>query len=223
MKLWKVVLCGMLCFLLASAVLRPIRSEAVEIETVYLDPAGGSDSADGLSEKTALKTYDAAYEKIKTAGGGTIVFLSTLNITKETQFPATDETVPVVLTSKTGAEGISAGVTFRFGAPTKLENMTVTLTAASSSCTIYGEGKKLTIGENVTSAGTGGYYFSLSGGKHYETHLLKTVKAYDNSEIVAVGAQAPLNTVKISDANLQAVKKGMHDLTTSTQIGRAHV
>lgn len=56
----------------------------------------------------------------------------------------------------------------------------------------------------------------VSGGKHYETHLLKTVKAYDNSEIVAVGAQAPLNTVKISDANLQAVKKGMHDLTTST-------
>jgi len=56
----------------------------------------------------------------------------------------------------------------------------------------------------------------VSGGKHYETHLLKAVKSYDNSEVIAVGSQNLLNTVKISDANLQAVKKGMYDLTKTT-------
>jgi len=56
----------------------------------------------------------------------------------------------------------------------------------------------------------------VSGGEHYETHLLKAVKSYDNSEVVAVGTQAPVNTVSISDETLAAVKKGMHDLTTST-------
>lgn len=167
MKIWKSLFCSILCCVLVLAVVQPIRSAAVTTATVYLDPAGGSDSADGLSENTAVKTYDTAYGKIKTAGGGTIVFLSTLKITQETQFPSSDEAVPVVLTSKTGAEGISSGSTFRFGAPTKLENMTVALTTASTNCTIYGEGKKLTIGENVNSVGTGGYYFSLAGGKRY--------------------------------------------------------
>ena len=56
----------------------------------------------------------------------------------------------------------------------------------------------------------------VSGGEHYETRLLKAVKSYDNSEVVAVGAEAPINTVKMSESSLNAVKKGMHDLTTST-------
>ena len=56
----------------------------------------------------------------------------------------------------------------------------------------------------------------VSGGEHYETHLLKAVKSYDNSEVVAVGNEAPINTVSIKEENLNAVKKGMHDLTTST-------
>ena len=56
----------------------------------------------------------------------------------------------------------------------------------------------------------------MSGGEHYETHLLKAVKSYDNSEVVAVGNEAPINTVSIKEENLNAVKKGMHDLTTST-------
>ena len=56
----------------------------------------------------------------------------------------------------------------------------------------------------------------VSGGEHYETHLLTTVKSYDNSEVVAVGNEAPINTVSIKDETLNAVKKGMHNLTTST-------
>ena len=59
----------------------------------------------------------------------------------------------------------------------------------------------------------------VSGGKHCEAHLLKAVKTYDNAEIVALGETTPLNTVSISDSTLQAVKKGMYQLTTTTLAG----
>ena len=53
-----------------------------------------------------------------------------------------------------------------------------------------------------------------SGGRHYAAHLLKDVKSYDNSQLVYVYDEEPLNTVEISEANLQAVLTGMHELTT---------
>ncbi len=53
-----------------------------------------------------------------------------------------------------------------------------------------------------------------SGGQHYPAHLLKDVKSYDNSKLVYVYDEAPLNTVSISSGNLKAVLAGMHDLTT---------
>ena len=56
----------------------------------------------------------------------------------------------------------------------------------------------------------------VSGGRHYEAHLLKTVKTYDHSEIVASGATEPTNVVQMSDSTLKAVKEGMHNLTTTT-------
>ena len=49
----------------------------------------------------------------------------------------------------------------------------------------------------------------VSGGKHCQAHLLKAVKAYDNSEVVAVGNTQPVNTVEFSDSTLQAIKEGM--------------
>ena len=55
----------------------------------------------------------------------------------------------------------------------------------------------------------------VSGGKHCEAHLLKAVKSYDNTQVLAVGNTDPKNTVDISDEALTAVKKGMHDLTTT--------
>ena len=55
----------------------------------------------------------------------------------------------------------------------------------------------------------------VSGGKHYPAHLLKNVKSYDNSEIIATGDTEPLNTLNISDSTLQAVKKGMLGYTTN--------
>ena len=54
----------------------------------------------------------------------------------------------------------------------------------------------------------------VSGGQHYEAHLLKDVKTYDNSQLVYVYDKAPLNTVEMSDSTLEAVMTGMHDLTT---------
>lgn len=55
----------------------------------------------------------------------------------------------------------------------------------------------------------------VGGGKLYDAHLLKAVKSYDNSEVLAVGAAAPRSTVEISESTLAAVKEGMHELTTT--------
>ena len=49
----------------------------------------------------------------------------------------------------------------------------------------------------------------VSGGKHCQAHLLKAVKTYDNSEVLALGDTSPDRTVEIHDSTLEAVKKGM--------------
>lgn len=53
----------------------------------------------------------------------------------------------------------------------------------------------------------------VNGGNLYQVHLLKEVKSDDYSETVAEYDPVLLNTIEISDANLQAVKKGMYDLS----------
>ena len=53
----------------------------------------------------------------------------------------------------------------------------------------------------------------VSGGYHYDAHLLKAVKSHDNSAIVVSGAQEPDHVVPIAADNLAAVKQGMHELT----------
>ncbi len=53
----------------------------------------------------------------------------------------------------------------------------------------------------------------VSGGEHYEAHLLKNVKSYDKSRVVGVYGKGPLNDLNISDSTMAAVTKGMHDLT----------
>ena len=52
-----------------------------------------------------------------------------------------------------------------------------------------------------------------SGGMRRTPHLLKTVKTYDNSEIVAVGDTDPVETLEISASTLEAVKEGMYGYT----------
>lgn len=55
----------------------------------------------------------------------------------------------------------------------------------------------------------------MGDGRHCPVHLLKAVKSYDNAQVLAVGDSAPTNIVEVSDASLEAVKKGMYDLTTT--------
>ena len=55
----------------------------------------------------------------------------------------------------------------------------------------------------------------VGGGEHYQAHLLKNVKEYDNSRLLYVYDDEPLNTVKMSDSTVEAVTKGMHELTVS--------
>ena len=55
----------------------------------------------------------------------------------------------------------------------------------------------------------------VGGGEHYQAHLLKNVKEYDNSRLLYVYDDEPLNTVEMSDSTTEAVTKGMHELTVS--------
>ena len=49
----------------------------------------------------------------------------------------------------------------------------------------------------------------VSGGVRREAHLLKAVKSYDNSQVLAVGNSEPVSTLELHDSTLEAVKKGM--------------
>ncbi len=51
-----------------------------------------------------------------------------------------------------------------------------------------------------------------SGGEHYQAHLLKDVKTYDNAEMVYVWDEEPLNVVEMSASTQQAVRVGMRNL-----------
>ena len=51
-----------------------------------------------------------------------------------------------------------------------------------------------------------------SGGEHYQAHLLKDVKTYDNAELVYVWDDEPLNVVEMSESTRQAVRVGMRNL-----------
>jgi len=59
----------------------------------------------------------------------------------------------------------------------------------------------------------------VSGGEHYEAHLLKSVKSYDNSRIIALYDKGMLNDMELSDSTMAAVTKGMHDLTHDSLAG----
>lgn len=61
----------------------------------------------------------------------------------------------------------------------------------------------------------------VSGGDHYQAHLLKNVKAYDNSRLLYMYDDEPINTVEISDSTLSAVTRGMHELTVSGSVAYA--
>ena len=61
----------------------------------------------------------------------------------------------------------------------------------------------------------------VGGGEHYQAHLLKNVKEYDNSRLLYVYDEEPLNIVEMSDSTVDAVTKGMHELTVSGSVAFA--
>ena len=61
------------------------------------------------------------------------------------------------------------------------------------------------------------YIATLVGnGERYEAHLLKNVKSCDNTKLVYAYNKGPVNVVKMEDSTVEAVKTGMHNLTTSS-------
>ena len=56
----------------------------------------------------------------------------------------------------------------------------------------------------------------VSGGDHYEAHLLKSAKSYDNSTVVYAYNKGPLNHVNMADSTLEAVKAGARGLATGS-------
>ena len=56
----------------------------------------------------------------------------------------------------------------------------------------------------------------VSGGDHYEAHLLKSAKAFDNSTVVYAYNKSPINHVEMKDSTLDAVKRGARGLATGS-------
>ena len=61
----------------------------------------------------------------------------------------------------------------------------------------------------------------VNGGTRYSTHLLKTVKSNDFSEVTYNYEPKVVNQIEIKDENLEAVKKGMLMLTTEGSVSSA--
>ena len=58
----------------------------------------------------------------------------------------------------------------------------------------------------------------VNGGTHYATHLLKSVKSSDYSQVIYTQEPEVLNTIDINPQNLNAVKMGMLKLTTEGSV-----
>lgn len=134
-------------------------------DTVYIDPVSGTDTNAG-TESAPVKTLTAAYGKL--TAGGTIVFLSDLQITGNTYFPACS--YPVTLTSKTGSEGIVTTGTLRMQGDTTFKDITVTFNA-SGLAFISGEGNDLTIDTGVTTVNKSGNQVNLVATKRFDATL----------------------------------------------------
>ena len=185
----------------------PAVSLAAEGErTVYVDAKNGNNSNDGLSEAAPVKTLAQAYSCLSGATSGRIVFLSTTEMSGA--YTAPTHTIPITLTSKTGAEGFRSGYNVYFRGPTTLENMTVTCTSENSWTLLTGGGKKFTIGKGVNSVAENGYNFCPTGGTNTGTvsSIDLTVQSgtWRNIYVVAhsTGTVSGNCTVNISDCTV---------------------
>ena len=164
MKLHRLFSLLLICAMMLSFV-QPLSAWAETVDIIYLDPVGGADTNIG-TEAAPVKTLAAAYGKL--TKGGTVVFLSDLQITGNTYFPVSQ--YPVTLTSKTGAEGIVTTGTLRMQGDTTFKNITVTFNA-SGLAFISGEGHNLTIDTGVTTVNKTGNQVNLVATKRFDASL----------------------------------------------------
>lgn len=61
----------------------------------------------------------------------------------------------------------------------------------------------------------------VNGGTHYSAHLLKSVETSDDSATVYQPTDTVLNTIELDWSNINAIKQGMLDLTTSGDVASA--
>ena len=110
----------------------------------------------------------------------------------------------------TGIEiGDSAGV---LASPEYAEKIGETWTDGQTITTAIGQSYNL-----FTPLQLANYVATLvSGGDHYEAHLLKSAKSFDNSSVVYAYNKAPINHVDMADSTLEAVKKGARGLATGS-------
>ena len=140
--------------------------------TVYLDQANGSDNNDGLTEATAVATLNKAYtmliDRVIGDTTGTIVFVNEYRLTEKIN-TLPGHTFPVILTSKTGAEGLNytynsaSNGEINLNGPTTFQKITISSNAKDNYTYLTAGGHKLVIESDVVTAGA--KKFMLVGGR----------------------------------------------------------
>ena len=207
----------LIAIILVISMLPPVGVYAAEPVTVYLDPVNGDNGSSG-AEEAPVKDFEAAYALLQ-AAGGTVVMLEDVTFTAVTTLPACDH--PVTITSKTGAEGIRSNSHLIVGGETTFENISLTLTKASTGTTICGGGHKLTMGEGVTTVpfvnSDGSYYFCLAGGFYSGSTAASTdltIRSgqyryvYAGGYTTGVNGNAKLTMTGGTTANLATIRSG---------------
>ena len=159
-------------------------TEAPKVEyKVYIHSTNGLDTNDAYSEAAPAKTIEHAFAQLDTLMGnapegtsGTVVFLDLYELGEMGYtFPSHD--YPVVMTSKTGAEGLakkykSSNGYIGFGGDVTLENMTIWPSGDNDYYYILANGHNLTVKETViTKASSANTYFSIAAGGYNNTVL----------------------------------------------------
>ncbi len=154
-------------------------TEAPEVEyKVYVSSTNGADTNDAYSEAAPAKTIEHAFVQldalmVNASEGeeGVVVFLDLYELgTGSFTFPSHD--YPVVMTSKTGAEGLTKAYLkdngwFAFSGDVTLDNITIQPSGGNDYYYIFANGHNLTVKETVnTAASPYGKYFTIAGGAY---------------------------------------------------------
>ena len=179
--------------------------------TVYLDGTNGLDTADGLTEATAVKTLEQAYKLLEEAmrfasadsrATVTVVGLYDLGA-QQVHLPAVD--FPVTIQGKTTADGFSftggSGQdlrTLELHGDTTFQNMRLHINNSQTFNFLVANGYKLVLGEDLnTTTNKANCYFTVAGGAYGYTASTAsadlTVRSGSWRTIYAGGYRASVN------------------------------